>query len=410
MLNLECYKNIVIEELKIKPRIHSWSPVIDLPSIPPINMIFETINSNVNTFTNTALLYQDILKYAIEHDDGFGFTELGNWLIDNNHEFRSYYVDSKARTPKNARLANRRQTIRQYIDNLCAMELLYIKSSRKAKKNLFKTPVYDLTIEGRFLAWIIEAKNPHKDFDLNWVLEDMYEDMNKVTNNSDVKRSKAIMKVFEIIDFYTSIKNSYILVFLSKFFRKCMDAGVFSEIIDSFYYADLRNVEVNRADELLRLFVGIDHPLNWIFQKEIFYETLNELDEQARKVILFQFKLEIEEYYNTYYLVPYIKRLNRFSKYNSTMTVSGKEWQVLRINNIANNNKIVDPGFCTACQSECPFISDILDFLNCLHSFSDIIPNCPYCSKKNSVVGPEMIAVDMVRRMRKYGWNKIKFK
>ena len=403
--------------MKIKPRIHSWSPVVRPPVIPPINMIFERTNeiatSNIETFTNTALLYQDILKYAIEHSNGFGFTTLGKWLIDNNREFHCYYVDSKARTPKSARLANRRQTIQQCVDILCAMDLLYVKSTRKAKKNLLQTPVYDLTREGELLAWIVKAKDPYKSFDLNWTLKDLNEETNKVANKPDAKRSKAIMKVFEIIDSYTSIKDSYILVFLSKFFRKCIDIGVFSEIIDSFYYSDLQHVEINKGQELLRLFVKIIHPLNWIYAyPEIFKKIVDEMDEETKKVMLFQFKTEIEEYYSKYYLVSYARRAsyaqypNVSAHYPHDKAISGKEWQLMRINNMANYNNVVIPGFCYNCKLECPFIFDTGDYLAHLVAFASgkihplseaIRSNCIKCSQKDSVIGQLYMALDMVR-------------
>jgi hypothetical protein len=54
----------------------------------------------------------------------------------------------------------------------------------------------------------------------NWTLKDLNDGTDKATNKPDAKRSKAIMKVFEIIDSYTSIKDSYILVFLPKKFRE----------------------------------------------------------------------------------------------------------------------------------------------------------------------------------------------
>jgi hypothetical protein len=404
--------------LKIKPRIYSWSPVIRQPDIPPINIIFEringTTNSNIQAFTNTALLYQDILKYAIEHNGAFGFTKLGNWLIDNNKEFHNYYVDFKARTPKSARLSNRRKTIQQYVDTLCAMDLLYVKSKRKAKKNPLETPIYDLTEEGELLAWIIKAKDPYKGFGLFRWLKGRNEEKNKSPNKPDANRSKAIMKVFEIIDSYTRIKDSYILVFLSKFFRKCIDVGVFSEIIDFFYYFDLQDTELNKGQELLRLFVKIAHPLNWIyFHPEIFKKTVDEMDEETKKVMLFQFKMEIEEYYSKYYLVSYITR-DSYSKYSNVsmryphdMAISGKEWQIMRINNMANYNNVVVPGFCDNCKLECPLVLDIGDYLDHLvaayvtrkiSSLSDKIrSNCIKCSKKDSVIGQLYIALDMVR-------------
>lgn len=120
--------------MKKKPRIHPWSPEIRPPLLPPINMIFEMKDDN-NTFTDNALIYQGILKYGIEHNDGFLFTEVGNRLIKTIPEFRDYYTGNKAHIPKSARLANRRNRIRDHIYGLIAMELLKVKAEIKAEKN-----------------------------------------------------------------------------------------------------------------------------------------------------------------------------------------------------------------------------------------------------------------------------------
>ena len=38
-------------------------------------------------------LYKDILKYAKnEYCSGFKFTEIGNWLIDNNYELLAFFI------------------------------------------------------------------------------------------------------------------------------------------------------------------------------------------------------------------------------------------------------------------------------------------------------------------------------
>lgn len=116
-----------------------------------------------NTLTNSALLYQDILRYGREREynnEGFRFSDLGNWLIANNLEFSKYYSDSKKRTPLNVRLANNRHRIQKLVDNLVTLDLLKVKSFVQAEKNR-REPVelYTFGIEGLFLSWRLKARD-----------------------------------------------------------------------------------------------------------------------------------------------------------------------------------------------------------------------------------------------------------
>lgn len=202
------------------PRIHPWLLKPRPPIFPPINIILEA-NSN-GTFTDNALLYQGILKYDLEHPGGFIFTHLGNWLIKNLRQYRTYYTDSKSHIPMSARLANRRQIIQAHLDDLTRMELIYKKSMTKAQKTGEDIPCFDLTVQGRFLAWIMEARDPNKNTDLMWtVKEKIYK--------PDQMRLKAVREVFTIVDSFTSSKDSCILMFLNKFFVKCLSSDYFPE-------------------------------------------------------------------------------------------------------------------------------------------------------------------------------------
>jgi hypothetical protein len=233
------------------PRIHPWLRK-PRPSIcPPINAILETHSNGI--FTESALLYQGILEYGLEHPVAFIFTDLGNWLIKSLSQYRDYYTDSKSHIPKSARLANRRQTIQAHLDNLTNMELIHEKSKTKSQKTGEDMPLLDLTLEGRFLARIIEAKDPNKSTDLMWTIKVNAKEISK----PDEKRLKAVKEVFTIIDSFTSSKDSYILKFLNKFFIKCLDSNYFQECVDLFYYSSLRNIEMAKGQELLRLFTPI---------------------------------------------------------------------------------------------------------------------------------------------------------
>lgn len=396
--------------MKIKPRIYSWSNELRPPLLPPINMIFEREAQYGAIFTNAALLYQDILKYGIEHNNGFKFIELGNWLIHNNNDFRSYYTDSKAHTPKSARLSNRRDTIQKHVDNLINMDLLYKKTIVKAKKNATDTtPLYDLTMDGQFLALIIQAKDPEKSFDLNWTIKNKRSNKMKTP---ELERANDITKVYDKVDTFTRCKESFVLFFLSKLLKKCMDAGIFGDIIDLFYYFDLQHIELNNGQEILRLFVKLAHPLHWVYAyPELFAKTIDEMDEDAKRVMLFEFKIEIEEYYSRYYLVSYAKRHNYTSysemsaNYPDILAIRGSEWQRMRVNNMASYKKLVIPGICYNCKAECAFKLNIEDYLKHLVEYasgkirlSDTISyKCSKCSTKDGIIGHLYIALDMIR-------------
>jgi hypothetical protein len=86
------------------------------------------------------------------------------------------------------------------------------------------------------------------------------------------------------------------------------------------------------------------------------------------------------------------------------MAISGREWQVMRFNNIANHTKVVIPGFCVSCKSENPFTLSLLDYLDYLVKFVShpmhnyyIQENCTHCNKEKSVIAELYIALDMFR-------------
>lgn len=275
------------------------------------------------------------------------------------------------------------------------------------------TPLYDLTTEGRLIAWIIEGRDPDRGSDFMWLLEDRKESINNERNihksADEEKRTKAVKEVFEIVDSFTQSKESFVLTFLSVFFKRAMSSKRFSDIID-FFYHNLRWQEVAIGQQVIRLFTKINHPLHWIFfLPEAFTRAFDELSVEAKNVMLLQFKLEIEEYYNKYYLVSYATR-TAYEQYHTirahysvNMTIPGKEWQRMRINNISNYNNVVVPGFCYECQTEYPIIVKSCDYLTQLAAFASaparpmthvITSKCTKCNKK-SLSGSLYMPLDM---------------
>jgi hypothetical protein len=127
--------------------------------LPPIDMrVIFTTGSNKILLRNDAFLYRDILAYGKEKNDGFKSTEVGNWLLQNNIEFRNEFSGNKAKTPPSTRLAIKRNRIQRHIHNLIRLGLIYEKTTVKNEKNQSPTPLYDFTVPGYLLAWLLDIK------------------------------------------------------------------------------------------------------------------------------------------------------------------------------------------------------------------------------------------------------------
>lgn len=374
-----------------------------------INALFERESDGI-TPTPNALLHQDILKYGAEHpyENGFRFTALANWLIKRNDEFSNYYTGSKSHTPPNARVANKRQRIQRHIDNLIQLGLIYEKAIVKAERNGVDISLYDFTLEGHLFAWLnmakdtsIENKNAIDDDNQTYVRSSTKErdDMLKgavhkprskhkekkenLGNNIHQQPPIAVRHVLDIVEACCKLNDSCILLFIVNFFRKCNEKGRFSYIIDHFMNAILPNYHIHHGKDLIALFLGLSHSLNWILPSpKIFYETLKGLDAETKKIVLFQFKMEIEEYHNKNYFTDeavIVRQINckfsppealddvdRKSNENTIGSIPGKEWQTMRFDNIDDNSKVVLPGFCDKCKSERSFIINIFEYLDSL--------------------------------------------
>jgi hypothetical protein len=361
-----------------------------------INIIFR--KKSDKTSIDNARLYQDILKYGIQHEynDSFRFTDLAHYLLKTNEEFYNYYTGSKGHVPISARIANNRHRIQNCIDNLQRLGLIYEKSFVKAEKYKSQDiPLYDFTIEGYFLAWLIEGTDSRY--------------MKKNSNNGNQKIYSAIEHLIDIIDSFVKIRNSYILIFITKFVAKCKQKGTFPHIIHYFMNAILPWSKVKNGRELLRLFLGLSHSLNWILaDTDVFYESLNELDLETKKITLFQFKMEIEEYYNTNYLTdgweiakinqevmrkkePKRMSLDNINNYSNAIIISGKKWEMMRFKNIGDYSKVTIPGFCYVCNTDQSFLLDTFEYLNDIvgghrpYPSGVVSGDCTECGKKYGV-------------------------
>jgi hypothetical protein len=299
-------------------------------------------------------LFLDILKFTKQrYKVGFKFTDLANWLLDKNLEFRTYYQDSNAKIPKSARIANKRQRIQRHLDDLLKIGLLRIKSEVTAEKNNAMTPLYVATTEGFLLSCLLFSDS--------------------LTNG----------KIIDLLELVSKTSDASHLLFVMEFFRNCEKAGRFGRIVSHFIKFVLPTACYQDAKDMFLAFLGHNRIVNWILLDEgSFYQAMKSLPVDDRRLVYFKMKTEIENYYSQNYLRAswlmskvnangIIKRelsqvesvsanLEEFSK---TVGLPSKQWQKARLNHANNFSKVVVPGFCIKCKSDSATIVGIDKYL-----------------------------------------------
>jgi len=357
-----------------------------------INAIFEK-DAN-NRYTDDSLLYQDILHYSTISGT-FKFRELANWLVRNNNAIRSYYdaTSSKKNTNYNARVHGQSTGIQNKLDHLIKLKLIYIVGPIKSEKNPLDTKLYSYTKSAHLLAWLILIKDKEERI----ANEISYGQKHfRATSKKELYYGAEVQHVLYLIDSLYHINNPLTILFATKFLE-CSENGIFGEIITRFMTRTLPDSTVSNGEDLLSLFLGFSKTLHWFMcAPQLFRETINEFDEGTKKLILFRLKMEIEEFYNDnrhlneifeQMYSPELKIEGR-QKYQYLVSVPGREWQEMRLNNSSDYSKITVPGFCSICRSEQPYLVDIFTYLDSIlaahgpYPCRGIFDSCNKCVKQ----------------------------
>lgn len=313
-------------------------------SIPdPNDYIPYTLEDVYQIFDESNSLHQDILLWTLQRQNPnleFDFTELGNWLIDNHRPFVKEFSNSHIR--RSYRLHSKRNYIQSRINDLIGLDLITKGGTTKSKKNNSEKPIYSFTETAFYLAQLLEARN-----------------------STGKKRSIATQKLWNLIKTnliehpFVPNTNSFSLI-ISRFIDKCVEKKLLEDIesnLDLFICL----IPDAIAYDALRRIILVTRRFT-----DVFLETINELDEGLRKLVLFQIKLDVERDLNLY---------------------SSQDWEITRYKNIGNHEKVTLDGLCEACYSFIPFQMDTLEFIKLRYTGPPKIErlDCPRCHNKDSM-------------------------
>ena len=340
-----------------------------------LNDIFEKDENNIY-YTKNAELFQDILKYFTiveeEHTDKnqenvdnnnsnkkgkwislktephfFKIRELENWLMKNNRYFINLYSDSNSKTKMIVRITNNDKQIKNCLKNLESMKLINIKDYVEGDKNKIPTPRYELTIHGLIILIIIKYESTQFSQD----------------------RHKTNQMIIRYIQYYFGSYNSHICDFLSKIYDEMNKQGHSQLFIDFFIKLLHQNSHKIKTiiDALnLTLYTLLMSEKSYLIFKEIFINTLNGLEDEIKKIILYHEKAEIES------------RIH--------LSQPPKDWEVQWIENLHNYSNLTLYGKCKICYEKYPITIDYLYYRNNILPSNFLNIKCVKCNSEESFI------------------------
>ena len=317
---------------------------------PYIQAIFEKDQNR--TYTENALLYQDILNYSIKtRSKKFKLRSLGMWLLDNHFDWKKYYdsTSSKRNTPYRARYENRKDRIASKVRHLLQMNLMSSDTTRAEKVDM-EIPLLELTGEGTFIVKMLERRYSNKKHDAN---EELY---------------NLIQKAFS--DYGGSSSS---IIFLSKLYSTYKDRGLLDHIFD------VQHEVLENSKSITFLFWGL-------FDFKVFYTAVKK--KAADKSLVRQLAKTFFEAEDS--LDWYIKENLRFivkSGYERDIInqYPSREWENLWIKTMNDNSKLVTTATCRKCGPY-PVVIDIPEqlyqfFKYLIFSFYGKNIKCSKCNK-----------------------------
>jgi len=308
--------------------------------------------------------------------DSFRLTELGNLLLQYHKPFREEYQGSNI--PKSYRLHSKRTYIENKIDELIQLNLIGSKGVQSIKNNT-STKEYFFSNIGTLFSCII---------------------IGKIEKDEIMRTSLIIDFFFELSDTLKSYQNS-LNGFLIRVIKDVLNNDNPDLLEDLFsYFSSIFPIFITALIKgefhLVRLILLITLT-NHKEISVIFFDSLRNLNENIRKLILLQIKLDIESGFNWSMEMMGVKP-ESVARYRIGKLSGPIEWEKLRYKNISNYNVVTLFGFCIKYNKFYPFIYNTLEFIqlpNILKAvvgnekwyvyIKDQFINCFKCNKENSL-------------------------
>jgi hypothetical protein len=246
--------------------------------LPSLDLIFK--KDEEGHYTKDARLYQDILRYYVErkkedpnYDGCFKHRELAKWLVNNNHEFKNRYTqDSTKHTSISNRIEHTQERTKDKLKDMVDLGLIQVIGETKVEKGTGTTPLYQYTVDGHLLVWIVESIDPKK-------------------------RELASDEIYNWFQTMYTQDSSASSVFSLVLFRKFKEKGLFENfVVDSLrrrFHSTAKTKDEIALFQRMGVYYVDDEKKSESYV-DLWDETLNEMTPQNKKLILHFIKLDME--------------------------------------------------------------------------------------------------------------------
>jgi hypothetical protein len=324
--------------------------------IPSIQWIFEKYNDTSDRYNDDALLYQLIMSYAIELNSEFpvngiyeSFTawQLTDWLIDNYYKFQNEMKEIPFRNmDRNKRILNKLDGVESKINSLKIVDLIEEKGLVKASRGKERTMSLSFTHSGYSLAWIIDS---------------LSEEKRQAGRSSDIQ-------IYKVLEYNYRDRPSSFDFFASRLTEKFKEQGLFDELVANVLRDRVTDprLKINTVLELIYSLSVPDRRNVKLFY-EIWIQTLNELDDSQRIIVMQHIKLILDRMIEG--------RLQNIRGYEE-----------LRYSLRDKPGMLAVEGICNNCKHPSPVALNLLDYVK-IEKFPYVISGmiCPKCSSANTV-------------------------
>jgi hypothetical protein len=309
------------------------------------------------SFSLNSRLYQDILRYFFvvnnnsNNDGTFRFSELANWLIDNNSEIVNYYKDLSSRnTNRSNRVEARKDRIKSKLFDLINLDLIQVSGKTKAKTIDTNIDLYKYSEDGRVIAWLLQSMDPEK-------------------------RENADNQIFEILCSKLEKNGSTDSLFQVAIFSTMKERGIFGKFADLLRQVLNDGTPIRNVLDLLSAVRVSNHVKeaaknNPSAAREDLYAIIRRMDLKRRQLFFHQVKLDIENRMQNNLENPAEYEKLRFS-------IKDKPWLV------------ATEGRCKNCKRPVHIEAELLPYMELkVAQRASMVYGCPSCNKERSVFIP----------------------
>jgi hypothetical protein len=322
---------------------------------PSIQWIFEKRNDVSKGYSESALLYQLIICYAIElynefhtNDIYVSFTtwQLTSWLIKKYYKYRNEMKDIPFRNmSRYNRIQAKLDGVESKVNSLKGLDLIEEKGMRKASRGEKQTMSLSFTHSGYLLAWIIHS----------------FEE--KTRPSSDIQ-------IYKMLEYNYKHSSSSFDLFALALIEKYRSQGLFEELVVN-TLRDRVNEPRWHIDSMLELIDSLSVPnlRNAKLFYDIWLETLNDLEKDQRNVVMQYVKLNIGRMIE--------KHLKYVRGYEELQYRLRDKPNMLAVEGVCNNRN------CNRTSSLRMNLIDYIKIDKSLYTLSEM--TCPWCGSSNTL-------------------------